>query len=80
MITEELSRHAWHPGLQSERAGARMWQNLVGFWLLEKGGCWIQELDFMWKKERDAPGLVQIPSPVQGCSSCVWWVVVVVDC
>lgn len=48
--------------------------------ILAVGEGRIQELDFMWKKERDALGLVQIPSPVQGCSSCVWLVVEVVDC
>lgn len=61
MITEELSKHAWHPRLQIETAGARMWQKLVGFWLLLDSGAGLEG-----KKDRDAPGLVKIPSPVQG--------------
>lgn len=78
MITEELCTHAWHPRLQSEGAGARMWQKVVGFWLLGKGGCWIREFDFMGKRKKGCSWVG--PNPVSCsrvvalvCGRWLWW-------
>lgn len=46
--------------------GKKAWDFWSFLSFLVRKKCWTWELDFMGEKERDAPWLVQIPSPVQG--------------